>query len=625
MARMKRTSTNADDSPSPPKMPRTNMAQADSMHSRFNIPVRTTPELGNGMNNMNLPGAFQSSPPDIHLDSDYYSSPGQQQHDAPSTNVSDEHPTQHTNAESNGDVPIQESTPTPNGTGVEILGREVKKVIAAANKLRDLGIEKFDLKLPKICVVGDQSTGKSSLIEGISAIKVPRGEDTCTRCPLELILQESAFPWTCKLTVVRKYRYAGGAVNLDVSRLGPWFIIDVPELFHFAKITDKSLLPFWLRRAQLAILNPQEDPEKFRGRNTPQDVAQVPFSPNFIRLEISGPGTPNLSFYDLPGVIVQDKQFYVPQLIERLVSEYVSAPNCLVLYTLPMNNDVANSNAGAIVKKLQATNRTLGVITKPDTLVPSNVTQWKRILDGVAFPLGFGYFVVKNEPDESIQHQVARQREARFFERNPMFSQDLAMFNDRFGTSKLQDFLSRNLTIQITEQLPSIRSKIDDRAKLIEEELLSLPKPPPDNMVFLVQAKAYEFGRYLTTQMEAGSSKDDFFNVWRAKAEETRNALVQSFPDVQMSFKSASTAFAPRTPSKKNRTSVLLQAQLKQEDIAVISDDDEPTSSQEPASPAQAASPKQPSGSTVREKTVKEELAQKNRGKLHQNKITADR
>lgn len=53
------------------------------------------------------------------------------------------------------------------GTGLEILGRRAKELIQSIQKLRQLGIENLGLPLPKIALIGDQSTGKSSLIEGI--------------------------------------------------------------------------------------------------------------------------------------------------------------------------------------------------------------------------------------------------------------------------------------------------------------------------------------------------------------------------------------------------------------------------------------------------------------------------
>lgn len=60
-----------------------------------------------------------------------------------------------------------ETNEVATGTGLEILGRRAKELIQSIQKLRLLGIEDLGLPLPKIALIGDQSTGKSSLIEGI--------------------------------------------------------------------------------------------------------------------------------------------------------------------------------------------------------------------------------------------------------------------------------------------------------------------------------------------------------------------------------------------------------------------------------------------------------------------------
>src|SRR5271167_2769461 len=66
--------------------------------------------------------------------------------------------------------------------------------------LRDCAIEEV-IKLPKIAVIGNQSAGKSSLIEAISQIKVPRASGTCTRCPMEVMLRHSKQEWQGKVSL----------------------------------------------------------------------------------------------------------------------------------------------------------------------------------------------------------------------------------------------------------------------------------------------------------------------------------------------------------------------------------------------------------------------------------------
>ena len=43
------------------------------------------------------------------------------------------------------------------------------------------------MDLPMIAVIGSQSAGKSSLIESISGITLPRAAGTCTRYGIELL------------------------------------------------------------------------------------------------------------------------------------------------------------------------------------------------------------------------------------------------------------------------------------------------------------------------------------------------------------------------------------------------------------------------------------------------------
>ncbi|GAA6094583.1 interferon-induced GTP-binding protein Mx1-like [Tachysurus ichikawai] len=51
---------------------------------------------------------------------------------------------------------------------------KVRPCIDLIDSLRALGVEK-DLELPAIVVIGDQSSGKSSVLEALSGVALPRG------------------------------------------------------------------------------------------------------------------------------------------------------------------------------------------------------------------------------------------------------------------------------------------------------------------------------------------------------------------------------------------------------------------------------------------------------------------
>lgn len=353
--------------------------------------------------------------------------------------------------------------------GLQVLGRGVKELVQAVQELRHLGVEDLVLPLPKIVVVGDQSTGKSSLIEGISGIKVPRSAGCCTRCPLEINLTESTgsdeCEWTCSVSLYKKYNYEG---NLGTGRvmgktafkfegatrtrpLGPWTMQD-SEDFHFATVTSKNEVEHVLYLAQLATLNPGSPYERYLpGNPKPKDERQVKFSPNVVRLDISGPGLPNLSFTDLPGVInVSDEgEDYLISLVKNLVKEYVKADDCINLLAMPMTHDPANSSAARLVREVRAESRTVGCLTKPDRREESeSLEQWIEMLNGERFRLGFGYHVIKNNPDPGVDHATARKEEETFFAQEP-WTTSLGSYADRFGTLLLQTALSQRLTAQI--------------------------------------------------------------------------------------------------------------------------------------------------------------------------------
>merc|ERR1712013_919230 len=63
---------------------------------------------------------------------------------------------------------------------------DYKDLVKICDSLRDLGLADM-MSLPKICVVGTQSAGKSSVLENVVGLSfLPRGDGVVTRRPLEL-------------------------------------------------------------------------------------------------------------------------------------------------------------------------------------------------------------------------------------------------------------------------------------------------------------------------------------------------------------------------------------------------------------------------------------------------------
>lgn len=167
-----------------------------------------------------------------------------------------------------------------------------QKLNEIINLLRHCGTEGL-IQLPKIAVIGNQSAGKSSLIEAIAQIKIPRASGTCTRCPMEFILSRAeASSWSCEISLRFDHSDLSGAANT----VGTHF---------FAKTDLKENVPILLRRAQLAILNPGQPFEKFLNLDADQCAKHgrtVNFSQNTVVMEIKGADV-DVTFIDLPGII----------------------------------------------------------------------------------------------------------------------------------------------------------------------------------------------------------------------------------------------------------------------------------------------------------------------------------
>jgi interferon-induced GTP-binding protein Mx1 len=92
--------------------------------------------------------------------------------------------------------------------GEQLNSTESRGLLLAIDKMREI-LHGEKVTLPEIVVVGDQSVGKSSVLEAISGIQLPRAQNICTRCPLELRM---------KTTQDKEYAIVRGSVECTTEK-----------------------------------------------------------------------------------------------------------------------------------------------------------------------------------------------------------------------------------------------------------------------------------------------------------------------------------------------------------------------------------------------------------------------
>ncbi|KAJ4983674.1 dynamin family protein [Stagonosporopsis vannaccii] len=453
------------------------------------------------------------------------------------------------------------------------LGADIIEALQIVGKLEQLGLDRQEISLPKCIVLGQQSTGKSSVIEAISGIKTPRDTGTCTRCPLFIELQPSAEPrdtWHAKISLMRQY-------DVDIHPrkdcTGIEFQGWIPAVSNrpvpFAETHDPAQLEYLIRCAQRATLSPLENPKSFLDPSfDDRKIHKTLFSPNVVCISVSKPGLPPLSFYDLPGLIsfagIEEEEFTVT-LVRRLVTKYIQDPEALVLLTCPLETDVHNSVAAGLATKANVKNRCLGVLTKPDRLpVGESPEHLASILEGRHFAMGHGYFVVKNLNSDQIRqgltHLDARRLEKDFFSTVKPWSTDLQEYQPRFGTIRLQKYLSTQLGNQVLSKLPNIRRQIEDRLSVVDAELSRIPDIPAHIATRTIDDVVHAFADTVRKELMGEHGSMTWSNIWNGLQESMWNMLLLLKPAMLTTAKLDEGLFSTTLPGRSADDSILIDS-----------------------------------------------------------------
>uniref|UniRef100_G1LVJ4 Interferon-induced GTP-binding protein Mx1 n=1 Tax=Ailuropoda melanoleuca TaxID=9646 RepID=G1LVJ4_AILME len=329
---------------------------------------------------------------------------------------------------------------------------KVRPCIDLIDSLRALGVEQ-DLALPAIAVIGDQSSGKSSVLEALSGVALPRGSGIVTRCPLVLKLK--------KLLNEDEWR---GKVSYQDFEM---------------EISDPSEVEVEINKAQDTIAGEGQG-----------------ISHELITLEVSSPHVPDLTLIDLPGitrVAVGNQPADIGRQTKQLIRKYIFKQETINLVVVPCNVDIATTEALSMAQEVDPDgDRTIGILTKPDLVDRGTESKVVDVAQNLVCHLKKGYMIVKCRGQQDIQDQVtlaeALQKERVFFEDHPHFR--VLLEEGRATVPCLADKLTSELISHICKTLPLLENQIKENHEKITEELQKygsdVPEDEHEKMFFLI-------------------------------------------------------------------------------------------------------------------------------------------
>ncbi|KAK5061409.1 hypothetical protein LTR84_007951 [Exophiala bonariae] len=335
---------------------------------------------------------------------------------------------------------------------MEPLQRVIADFLAVVENLKGEHELANEIDLPRIIVCGDQSSGKSSLLESVTGMKFPVHEGLCTRFATELNLRTGS---------------------------GPEHIVEVSIKPDPTRSTEDQArlcqaVPTTISRdiSQFGDIVKHAAREMARGKtqNFFSDVLKVTYIAPFL-FNLSVVDLPGLFQNEAPGQTLGDASF-----VKELVREYMRPERTIIIAVMSARASVAVQSITAIAKEVDPEGRrTLGVVTKPDELEnhPGDREQYIQVLQNKLHTLGLGWHVVMNrgpqQGDVSILER--RQLEAEYLSTDKW--QDIKQ--EYKGAVNLQTRLTRIYHDHITKELPGLLQDIAIKIDQLQVRLASLP------------------------------------------------------------------------------------------------------------------------------------------------------
>ncbi|KLO85632.1 Uncharacterized protein LW93_14247 [Fusarium fujikuroi] len=357
--------------------------------------------------------------------------------------------------------------PPPNWDGVQSLIDETQvSLFDAFQKLSRLRSDR-NIAVPQLVVVGDQSSGKSSLLEAIARFPFPVHGGLCTRFPIKLVLRRSS-------EVRISYFIEPGSSRSDDDR---------DRLHRFeGHLADTSMFGDCLSQAA-AVLGVPAPP----GYDKPRDGTPIyqgaasGFTDDVLVVNQSGPQLPYLDVLDLPGIFQASSYGQTDAdraVVTAMVEKYIKEESNLVLLVTHAGNSYNNSNAVQVVQSIlsrdsRLAQRLVGVLTHPEFADDTDALEQARdILHGRKDNAIPKWHVVKNwNRSETVRVPLQRRDD----QEEAWFLDSANGWHDapktKVGTKALRMVLKDMIWKHIQAMLPRLVDRLQKETAAIKDRV----------------------------------------------------------------------------------------------------------------------------------------------------------
>ncbi|EFR05474.1 hypothetical protein MGYG_08487 [Nannizzia gypsea CBS 118893] len=367
------------------------------------------------------------------------------------------------------------------GQGIRhFVGVESSKQLAFVDDLYKLGVN-TNIELPELVVVGDQSTGKSSVLQAITEVSFPVDETMCTRFPIKISFRQTRV----KKTTIRATIFPGPVSQFDdaLTSRTKLFLMEREEL------NPKAMKEIVEEASRAIFGEKQSSPSKPNGHTT--SSSQLMLSDATLYIERSGPDEMHWTIIDLPGLIenrgqgqdgstAADKRLRPrtnATIAEGLVRTYLSNErNIVIVVADPV--DVERQRIFRLIEEIPGLQeRSIGVLTKCDRKQETSDKWMIKLLRNelsTVCHLKHGWFGLRNRtPKESgISDAERDEKEAKMFSKEEW----AGVPRDRTGIKSLMAYVDRERRSQLQKSIPHILHEIREKLQGCEAELEKLGK-----------------------------------------------------------------------------------------------------------------------------------------------------